>query len=267
MKELGLDVEAPLRGLRILVVDDGFADRAITCETLAMAGAVVSHGCDGHEGLKLATAQPFDAIILDIEMPGVNGFEMASGLRVMGIATPLYALTSLRIPPEDPRRKNFNISGWFQKPLNGGLLVRALSLPGRYAIRPQVHPDFDQETSGTGTAVAFDVSQVAAASPRILAVVRRFAEELDPMVQAITAAALGGDVESLKAQLHRLRGASGSCGFLALMSAVERWEDALDANRADEDGLYLIGLKRAADEGRSAFRQFLDTRGETPLDA
>lgn len=264
MKEVVSEEAGALDGLRVLVVDDGYADRTMTCETLLLAGATVSHGCDGHEGLELAVTHRYDAIVLDIEMPRVNGFEVVRRLRIMGIETPIYALTSLRIPPEDPRREKCNVSGWFQKPLNGALLVRALSLPGRYAIRPQVHPDFEHERAKV---TAFDAGQMAHASPRILAVVERFSDEIGALVEGIATASTAKDETSLKSQLHRLRGSAGSCGFIALMGAVERWEDALDAGSVEDDAFYLIGLRRAAEEGREAFRQFLRSRGTTSLNA
>ncbi len=247
-----------LDGLRVLVVDDGDIDRTLTSEALSAAGARVSHGCDGSEGLALAAQHRFDAIVLDIEMPLLNGFEVARQLRLMGIETRIFAVTSLQIPPEDPRRQKYNVSGWFQKPLDGEQLVSALSLPCGYAIGPQVNPKLDRECADK----AFDSERLAGASARVLAVVFRFSNELESMLQDIGNASSRHSVEDLKSQLHRLRGASGSCGFTALMVAVERWEDAIDATGNSDEGVYLIGLRRAAEEGRTAFRQLFDARSD-----
>jgi CheY-like chemotaxis protein len=247
-----------LHGVRVLVVDDGVTARELTGAILGLAGAEVCFGRDGLEGLALASSRVFDAIVLDIEMPRMNGFEMTRHLRRMGVRTCIFALTSLRLSPDDPSRRNCRFSGWLEKPLHGDSLVLALSSRDRCAIGPEVQQDMEEESRKS---LAFDVTALASASPRILAVVLRFSEQLEPLLAEIEESWRRGDREALKAQLHRLRGSAGSCGFSSLMAAVERWEDALDdGSETDGGAVRFSELRRFAEEGRRAFQRFYETR-------
>lgn len=247
-----------LHGIRVLVVDDGVTDRELTGTILELAGAEVCFGRDGLEGLALASSRVFDAIVLDIEMPRMNGFEMTRHLRRMGVRSRIFALTSLRVSPDDPSRQNCRFSGWLEKPLHGDSLVLALSSRDRCAIGPEVDRDVEEESRRS---LAFDATALASASPRILAVVLRFSEQLEQLLAEIDESWRRGDREALRAQLHRLRGSAGSCGFSSLMAAVERWEDALDDRLETEDGAARFSeLRRFAEEGRATFLRFYETR-------
>lgn len=81
------------RGLLLLVEDH--ADLAATlCEELESRGFTVDHAADGAAGLALATAQPFDLVILDWALPRLAGVEVCRQLRQRRIATPVLMLTA-----------------------------------------------------------------------------------------------------------------------------------------------------------------------------
>ena len=80
----------------ILVVDDSLNTRELEREILLAHGYAVTVAKDGDEGLSLALEQSFDAVIADVDMPGLNGFELTARLR--GIAryqqTPILIVTA-----------------------------------------------------------------------------------------------------------------------------------------------------------------------------
>ena len=65
----------------ILVVDDTPANLEVVCETLSDAGYEVATAINGDRALKRAQAYPPDLILLDVQMPGIDGFETCQRLK------------------------------------------------------------------------------------------------------------------------------------------------------------------------------------------
>ncbi len=104
--QLPVEDETPLNRSRwILVVDDSLTTRTLEKNILEAAGYRVRTATDGDEALRTLLDQPFDVIVADVEMPHMNGFELAQ--RVKGDArwkdTPFVLVTSLDSPSDRER--------------------------------------------------------------------------------------------------------------------------------------------------------------------
>lgn len=80
--------------MRILVVEDEHRLAGALKRGLQQEGYAVDIAPDGKEGLWLATEQEYDAIVLDIMLPGLNGFQVCRSLREAGRWTPILMLTA-----------------------------------------------------------------------------------------------------------------------------------------------------------------------------
>ena len=78
---------------RVLVVDDEFSVREVLSQYLKLEGYAVTQAADGIEALRLALSQPPDLVILDLMLPGMDGFEVCRRLR-MHSAAPILMLTA-----------------------------------------------------------------------------------------------------------------------------------------------------------------------------
>lgn len=66
---------------KILVVEDSFTSRTLLKNILEAAGYKVRTATDGREGLRMVKSEPFDAVVTDIEMPNMNGFELTEKIK------------------------------------------------------------------------------------------------------------------------------------------------------------------------------------------
>ncbi len=89
------DDERDFFSMELLVIEDD----PLIGKTLRQGLSEAGHGCmwakDGIRGLELASGQQFDAIVLDLMLPGLPGLDVLRGLRAKGIQTPVIALTAL----------------------------------------------------------------------------------------------------------------------------------------------------------------------------
>jgi two-component system OmpR family response regulator len=81
--------------LKVLVVEDDAETRTYIERGLRELGHSVSAAPDGREALFLATVEPFDAIIIDRMLPGLDGMTVLRSIRSAGVATPVLMLTAL----------------------------------------------------------------------------------------------------------------------------------------------------------------------------
>lgn len=80
--------------MRLLLVEDEKRMAQALCELLRLEKYEVDHYADGIEGLEAAESDAYDIIILDIMLPGMNGFKIAREVRKKGIRTPILMLTA-----------------------------------------------------------------------------------------------------------------------------------------------------------------------------
>jgi two-component system OmpR family response regulator len=82
--------------VRVLVVEDDPAIGAFVVNGLREAGYTVDHATDGQDGFDLARRERYDAIVLDLMLPGRDGLSVVEGLRGAAVTTPVLILTARR---------------------------------------------------------------------------------------------------------------------------------------------------------------------------
>ena len=81
--------------MRILLIEDDKQAAAYLVKGLGEAGFNVEHASDGRDGLFLATSEPFDVVIVDRMLPGLDGLAIIQALRAQGHKTPILILSAL----------------------------------------------------------------------------------------------------------------------------------------------------------------------------
>ena len=123
---------------RILVVDDDLLNQRVMANLLKRKGWTTATACSGDECLEMASAESFDLVLLDIQMPGMDGFTTAQRLRQQEAErgtprTPIVALTALRQPDTRERCLQCGMDDHLTKPVNTQELYtsiqRVLDLP------------------------------------------------------------------------------------------------------------------------------------------
>lgn len=89
-----LDLHGSLPGLAVLVVDDVDINRIVVAEMLKKWGCTVTEACDGQEAVEAFEGGSFDIVLMDVQMPGMDGVEATRQLRFSGNRVPIIGLTA-----------------------------------------------------------------------------------------------------------------------------------------------------------------------------
>jgi PAS domain S-box-containing protein len=141
-----IPAEAP--GARtVLVCDDDASILAVVQELLEQRGYRVVAVGSGREAVEQAVAQLPDAILLDLLMPEMNGWETMTALRERPETCEIPIIILSVLPPRDLRKTDVEVAGWIQKPVDETLLFQTLSIaisrPGKSARVLVVEDDVD----------------------------------------------------------------------------------------------------------------------------
>jgi signal transduction histidine kinase/DNA-binding response OmpR family regulator/HAMP domain-containing protein len=116
-----------LTGLRVLVAEDNPVNQLVTTELLKHQGVHVTLVPNGAEAVKAAQAGPFDAILMDIQMPEMDGLEATRRLRAGGYERPIIAATASAVSTEVARYAEAGMDDFVLKPFDVEELMRTLA--------------------------------------------------------------------------------------------------------------------------------------------
>jgi CheY-like chemotaxis protein/HPt (histidine-containing phosphotransfer) domain-containing protein len=229
-----------LRGRHILLVDDNDFNRDIGRELVELTGATVTTAENGEEAVLSCEKFRYDLVLMDIQMPVMDGYTAAHILRERMPELPILALTAHALVEERARVLTAGMNDILTKPILPNLLYAALGQwLGGQAIDP---PEASAETSSeVAAAEAISASEIDAAVLSLeagmltangdagfyLRMLKMFsaspAGDLSQLASLIDA----GDLTTARRQAHSLKGMCGSIGALELKAVMQEMETTL----------------------------------------
>jgi CheY-like chemotaxis protein len=117
----------PLEGLRILVVDDSPDNQQLIWHYLTKRGAIVDSAANGMLGVRMAFTGDYDVVLMDIQMPEMDGYTAIDKLRSGGYAKPIIALTAHATIEVRDKVLNLGANSHVTKPINVQELISAIT--------------------------------------------------------------------------------------------------------------------------------------------
>ncbi len=115
--------------MRLLVVEDDAKISSFVIKGLEQSGFAVDHASNGKEGLFLAQTEPYDAAIIDVMLPGLDGLSIIAEMRKAKIATPVIILSAKRSVEDRVRGLQTGSDDYMVKPFTfAELLARVQAL-------------------------------------------------------------------------------------------------------------------------------------------
>ena len=117
---------APLSG-KVLVVEDNDMNQQLIAQNLTAAGLEYQIECNGEEGYQAALAGDFDLILMDIQMPVMDGKEAIGILRAVGFNSPIVALTANVLPQDVTEYRQLGFNQCLAKPIERDKFYQVLA--------------------------------------------------------------------------------------------------------------------------------------------
>ena len=228
-----------LEGIRVLLAEDGPDNQRLIALHLTRAGAEVELAEDGQVAIDLATTGTFDVVLMDMQMPRLDGYMATRRLRARGYAVPIVALTAHAMDEHRRRALTAGCDDYQTKPIQRASLLTCVhrwgtgSRASRAADMPTQAPGddamaHDEPTVGgspDGNEPVEPLISPFADEPDLLEVLLQFTSSLPERMVEMKRVLDEGDLEALTRLGHRLKGAGGSYGYPEITDAsrlVER---------------------------------------------
>ena len=225
----------------VLIVDDGVENRELLSLVLGEMGLTIECAENGKEGVDKYSAGEYDAVLMDINMPVMDGYQAVGLLREMGVEVPVVALTANAMKGFETKVLEAGFSHYMTKPIDIDKLSALLGelLDGHKEL---VEPKSKTEVVNmdikpvVNTADETDelFNELTSKDARFKPMADTFVEKLTGLVPEMLAAIKDGDMKNLALHAHWLKGSGGSVGFKAFTRPAEKLENAANAGELDD---------------------------------
>lgn len=241
--------ERPLLGRRILVVDDVPPNRELAEELLHKLGAVVECASDGEEALAKALESRFDAVLMDVNMPGIDGYEATRRWRQSGDQeTFIVAMTAHATEAAKEKSLEVGMNAHISKPISLQALHETLTPFFDLKPRPAGSPDPAlSQTNLRGIDMEEALDRLGGSHRLLSRLVASFCRKYAELENELATIVKEEDWSLLKERAHELKGAAAN------ISAVAIRDTALELEKCAPDQVpgLLERLGRKLDELRA----------------
>jgi PAS domain S-box-containing protein len=221
---------------QILLVEDGADNQRLLGMQLEDAGATVTTALDGQIGVDLATMRTFDLILMDMQMPVMDGYAATTELRRRGLTLPIIALTAYAMAEDRDKCLAAGCSGYLSKPVDEEKLLKTVQahlgegvspLPDHRTAGRAGPPPPPVDTSGSNDRIKSSHS----GNPRIMEIVPEFVAGLPGKVSKMTDLLEHNDLSAVQKIAHQLLGTGGGYGFAPISQLARTVEQSIKAGQ------------------------------------
>lgn len=209
-----------------LVVDDNAINRKVASEMLRKLGAIVEVAQNALEAFEKVEKNNFKVILMDIQMPQINGIEAMQQIRRMPLVPMprILAVTAYAMQEDQERLLAQGFDGYLTKPIRIDTLYQKLmQVSPKLQNKSQELQDlFDTEIWNT----LANIGGIALVQESL----QEGIEEAKELIAALQMAYQQKDYTKVKEHLHTLKGAMATLGLAGFAAACKQWEQALSEN-------------------------------------
>jgi signal transduction histidine kinase/CheY-like chemotaxis protein/HPt (histidine-containing phosphotransfer) domain-containing protein len=234
---------APGLSLRVLVADDVAANRMVARAMLVAAGHRVDSAADGAEALAAVERDAYDVVLMDVQMPVMDGLEATRRIRALDGSrrrVPILAVTASALPEQVSACRAAGMDGHLAKPIDRESLLAAVTrlAAGDTLHGPSALPSMDSRQPLLDEAALRNLA--ADLGPTAEVVISEFVGEVRLGYETLSTSAIAQDIPRLRHAAHRMLGAARTLGARRLGAVTESMQADIHAGRNPSDGLRAV---------------------------
>lgn len=257
------------RGQHVLVVEDNAVNQMVAGGLLESMGYTVELADDGLAALEVLARRAFDVVLMDVQMPRMDGYAATRALREIeggGRRTPVIAMTAAAVDGERERCLEAGMDDYLTKPVDPGALGEALAL---WAGKPHEDPPVGDDVlvlPPTPPIDGLDVERLdmlrdldPGNTSYLDRAINNFRANSITAVETIREHVLAGDADQMRQAAHKLAGSALNLGVVTSAAAARELEWLGDSGTTDGAVDLLGPLEAALDEGRTLLSSYQAT--------
>jgi polar amino acid transport system substrate-binding protein len=237
------DTHADLTGLRVLLVEDNEFNQQLALALLTRAGIEVSLACDGVEAVQAVQPGKFDAVLMDIQMPRMDGLEATRNIRNNPALAdlPIIAMTANAMIGDRENCLAAGMNDYVAKPIHIDVMYAALARWTQRDVQtilstamesrqvPGMQPALEPLVLDVGKAIAG-----MGGEDTYLTVLEKFISNQGQTVQSIQGVLAAGDRRTAERLAHTLKGIAATVGAGTLSESARQLEDAIRGENTEK---------------------------------
>ncbi len=249
---------------RLLLAEDNPINQKVALKILEKSGYRADSVADGWEALKSLESIPYDLVLMDCQMPKMDGYEAARQIRdpasnVLNHDVPIIALTAHAMKGDREKCLEAGMNDYVVKPVNAGTLVESIGKWLRddeeelssHPTQPQGAEAIPQAIKGVPEECLFDqqalLDRLSGDKALLEEIVDGFLKDAPHRIDAMKKAVNKGDAQEIQRQAHTLKGAAANVEALALQRTAARLEEAGTIGDLDSAASLVFNLSKDLD--------------------
>jgi PAS domain S-box-containing protein len=235
---------------RVLVVDDNQINQQVAAKMLDRFGCHVDVCGNGQEALDMVEIVSYDLVLMDCEMPEMDGFDATREIRKHETDRhlPIVAMTAKVLVGDREKCLEVGMDDYIPKPINLQAIETAIR---RWALKEdvvsQAEPEEGQGVRPESEEPPIDyeeaVAELLGDHDLVNSLIAEFLERIESDVQTLREALSAEELEPLRKTAHRLRGGAGSLRAMPLSRVAGDLENAAEAGSLEDSRRYMAQLE------------------------
>ncbi|SMG15060.1 response regulator [Dethiosulfovibrio salsuginis] len=238
-------VSLHLKGAKVLLAEDNDINRDVALHFLADAQAIVTEARDGKEAVDLATKSDFDLILMDIQMPRMDGLEATRTIRSREThrRTPIIAMTAHAMKGDRERCIEAGMDDHIPKPVDPDVLIATAyrwifdKSQGEPVLRVR-KKEFEESAQFPGIDLAAGLKRSGGDRNRYRSLLDKFIVEFFPLGESTMESLNAGNVQESSRLIHSMKGASATLGLLDVQRLSEDLENSIASGNLELDHIW-----------------------------
>ena len=254
------------RGIRVLLAEDNPINQEVALDLLQEAGLAADLAHDGNEAVAMAQRTAYDLILMDVQMPGMNGLDATRAIRKLPgrETTPILAMTASAFAEDREACLAAGVNDHVGKPVDPGALFAAMLkwLPPPAATAPPPEPLPPPQTQDAelkaqvaaipGLDAARGLKSVRGRLDNYLRLLRKYVENHDGDMALVRERLAAGDLGEAARLTHSLKGVAATLGVVGVLERAKALEAALREREPVGDTEQLIAALETEQEAFAA---------------